>query len=48
MAEHSINLLEMGKRIKDLRQSGMLISGDREPMFSSKQIVSFIEKQFFL
>lgn len=36
---------ETAERIKGLRQSGMLISGDKEPMFSSKQIVSFIEKQ---
>ncbi len=36
---------EISERIKSLRQSGMLISGDNEPMFSSKEIVSNFEKQ---
>jgi len=36
---------ETSERIKGLRQSGMLISGSNEPMFSSKDIVSKIEKQ---
>lgn len=30
---------ETQERIKALRQSGMLISGDKEPMFSSKEVI---------
>ena len=36
---------ETQERIKALRQSGMLISGDKEPMFSSKEVLSNFENQ---
>lgn len=35
---------ETNERIKSLRQAGMLISGDISPIFSSKEILSNIEK----
>lgn len=36
---------ETNDRIKNLRQNGMLVSGDIEPMFSSKQVLLNFESQ---